>query len=60
MDLFAKSKQNHISVLKTEARNLETLLHFTYFFSSGCSNKNGEHEVVKFSRKVTAGLFQRE
>jgi hypothetical protein len=49
-----------MTVLKTEAKNQETLFHFTYLFSSGCSNKNGEHEVLQRSTKVTAGLFQKE
>jgi hypothetical protein len=59
MEAFAISKQN-MTLLKSEAKNQEALSCFTYFFSSGCTNENGKHELVQCSRKVTAGLFQRE
>jgi len=32
-----------MTVLKREAKNQQTLLHFTYLFSSGCNNENGKH-----------------
>jgi hypothetical protein len=60
MEAFAKSKQNHTTALKSEAKNLETLLQFTYLFSSGCINENGKHYLVQWSRKVPASLFQEE
>jgi len=60
MEAFAISKQNYMTLLKSEAKNQEALSRFTYLFSSGCNNENGKHELVQCSRKVTAGLFQRE